>query len=600
MSRDSAKAHYSKQPGDPDEGYITASDAQAAIDDIYDDMAGLAVIADGSVTTAKIASDAVTSAQIAANAVGSSELADNAVNVAALDADYLGNGLVLTADSGEPSGMKWSALPAPIGDIDGIGIPTLPSATTPTNLASAGQAFDGGSIADWSGAAGALNNAATISAVTGPDGDAMLVECAGSAILEGCHTTLAGLTSGHTYTVALRVARVSGKATPKLTAYANGSSVQSWVTLSGTTQMVMACVFVATGTTANFAVSIESAAGQATSFRVDAFGYWEGAGGDIPDYNTNTITGMTAAESGVIGVDGSHMQYQDTSYTSQHYQFRSAAGAVVAMGADDLHTAQLSSVGTVGGNHGVGSTVLVPGFAVWPTRTDAVSRTWQWDDTPATQVQTWTYRADSPGVVYVDTTWTFHDDDTLNIVQSQVAAPNSPTFAVVGAAQSSPFVSWGAVASPVYVTPDDFAGGVAPTCFMAKGADGSSAVIELGDRALEGTGEAGYLSTVKSYIFAQRLTTVADGTIINSRAAHSFSPHTHDRALHVVRDGAVVRWWLMAGSTGSTTHPSLPLYEGAVVLQTRGTAAVTTEVVSGAITVTGAGWAEGVIRTDIA
>ena len=82
MSRDSAKAHYSKQPGDPDEGYITASDAQAAIDDIYDDMAGLAVIADGSVTTAKIASDAVTSAQIAANAVGSSELADNAVTSA--------------------------------------------------------------------------------------------------------------------------------------------------------------------------------------------------------------------------------------------------------------------------------------------------------------------------------------------------------------------------------------------------------------------------------------------------------------------------------------------------------------------------------------
>lgn len=55
----------------------------------------------------------------------------------------------------------------------------------------------------------------------------------------------------------------------------------------------------------------------------------------------------------------------------------------------------------------------------------------------------------------------------------------------------------------------------------------------------------------------------------------------------------------MAGSTGDTTHPSLPYYEGAVVVQTRGTAAVTTEVVSGAITVTGAGWAEGVIRTDI-
>ena len=59
MSRDSAKAHYSKQPGDPDEGFITASDAQAAIDDIYDDMSAPAVIADGSVTSGKIAADAV-------------------------------------------------------------------------------------------------------------------------------------------------------------------------------------------------------------------------------------------------------------------------------------------------------------------------------------------------------------------------------------------------------------------------------------------------------------------------------------------------------------------------------------------------------------
>ena len=86
MSRDSAKAHYTKQAGDPDEGYITASDAQAAIDDIYDDMAGPAVIADGSVTTAKIAADAVTSAQIATGAVGSGELAADSVTADKIDA----------------------------------------------------------------------------------------------------------------------------------------------------------------------------------------------------------------------------------------------------------------------------------------------------------------------------------------------------------------------------------------------------------------------------------------------------------------------------------------------------------------------------------
>lgn len=92
MSRDSAKAHYSKQPGDPDEGYITASDAQAAIDDIYDDMSAPAVIADGSVTSGKIAADAVGSAQIATGAVGSGELATDAVT-----SDKIADGAVSNA-----------------------------------------------------------------------------------------------------------------------------------------------------------------------------------------------------------------------------------------------------------------------------------------------------------------------------------------------------------------------------------------------------------------------------------------------------------------------------------------------------------------------
>lgn len=92
MSRDSAKAHYAKQPGDPDEGFITASDAQAAIDDIYDDMSAPAVIADGSVTSGKIAADAVGSAQIATGAVGSGELATDAVT-----SDKIADGAVSNA-----------------------------------------------------------------------------------------------------------------------------------------------------------------------------------------------------------------------------------------------------------------------------------------------------------------------------------------------------------------------------------------------------------------------------------------------------------------------------------------------------------------------
>lgn len=92
MSRESAKAHYTKQPGDPDEGFITASDAQAAIDDIYDDMSAPAVIAEGSVTSGKIAADAVGSAQIATGAVGSGELATDAVT-----SDKIADGAVSNA-----------------------------------------------------------------------------------------------------------------------------------------------------------------------------------------------------------------------------------------------------------------------------------------------------------------------------------------------------------------------------------------------------------------------------------------------------------------------------------------------------------------------
>ena len=38
MSRDTAKGFYDKNPGDPESGYITPADAQAALDVVYDDM----------------------------------------------------------------------------------------------------------------------------------------------------------------------------------------------------------------------------------------------------------------------------------------------------------------------------------------------------------------------------------------------------------------------------------------------------------------------------------------------------------------------------------------------------------------------------------
>ena len=38
MSRDTAKGFYDKNPGDPESGYVTPADAQAALDVVYDDM----------------------------------------------------------------------------------------------------------------------------------------------------------------------------------------------------------------------------------------------------------------------------------------------------------------------------------------------------------------------------------------------------------------------------------------------------------------------------------------------------------------------------------------------------------------------------------
>lgn len=51
MSKEAAKAFYTQQIGDPDAGYITPADAQAAIDVIYDDMAaGFPAVDIGTVT----------------------------------------------------------------------------------------------------------------------------------------------------------------------------------------------------------------------------------------------------------------------------------------------------------------------------------------------------------------------------------------------------------------------------------------------------------------------------------------------------------------------------------------------------------------------
>jgi hypothetical protein len=61
VSRDTAKAFYARQIGEPENGYITPADAQAAIDVMYDDLEGpydASDLTDGCVTPSKLAQDA--------------------------------------------------------------------------------------------------------------------------------------------------------------------------------------------------------------------------------------------------------------------------------------------------------------------------------------------------------------------------------------------------------------------------------------------------------------------------------------------------------------------------------------------------------------
>ena len=126
MSRESAKAKYTRLPGDPEVGYISPDDVMDAIDIMYDDLVEEPVdtfeIADGAVTAAKIADDTITAAQIAANAVGASELADNAVDTAAIadnavTDDKIASGVTFTVGPTPPAspkvGAEWADTSSP-------------------------------------------------------------------------------------------------------------------------------------------------------------------------------------------------------------------------------------------------------------------------------------------------------------------------------------------------------------------------------------------------------------------------------------------------------------------------------------------------------
>ena len=386
--------------------------------------------------------------------------------------------------------------------------------------------------------------------------------------------------------------------------YCGSGSLAGYGILDGTGQVFMAMPFVATGTSQTFSLTSEVAGG-AASFRVDRFGYWLGAGGNLVGSGAQTSTGMTATSSGIIEADGSLVGFylQVPAWGWQYGEYRSPDWSQVHYAGDDLATADIGGT-IVGGNHDVSgySATISNGFAA-AGRCSTAASTFTWTHAShATVQQVWRFRADSPGAHYIDLTFTANTTDTLGYIQGQanVAPGGSPEEACVGLVEGAALATWGTPGGGgEEFTSGEWADGIAPSCLMSRGTSGSVAVIALGDRTLNGA--AGKVaSTGKLYIYSHSDVAVDSADVVHARFARSWSKHSHDRAFHVVRDGAVARWFLMAGSTGQASHPSLPQYEGAVVVQTRGTAAVDTVVDGGEVTVLGEGWAEGVIRTDIA
>ena len=90
MSKEAAKAFYTKQLGDPDSGYITPQDAMDSLDVVYADaveavQAELGTDPSGSAATVSARLDGIEAGtRLGAGSVGAAQLADNAVDTAAI------------------------------------------------------------------------------------------------------------------------------------------------------------------------------------------------------------------------------------------------------------------------------------------------------------------------------------------------------------------------------------------------------------------------------------------------------------------------------------------------------------------------------------
>jgi hypothetical protein len=224
----------------------------------------------------------------------------------------------------------------------------------------------------------------------------------------------------------------------------------------------------------------------------------------------------------------------------------------------------------------------------------------------------WRWPGDQPGVIIVDSKVTAGSQGlTVKMWSGLQAEARSQPYrlsAFVGTTGTG-MDTWAVPTSQIYAAPANWVGGQPPTCVMHQftyGVGGGIAIGSLGcsrDRGLltelaARTNDSGG----KAYIVAVGAGngTVGAGETVWHRGFRSTTaePATSDRGLHIVKDPAtgVVRWWLMAGSTGAATHPAAIMHAGKRLVKARGTATVDPLVTPTGCTVTGAGWAEGTVE----
>lgn len=220
----------------------------------------------------------------------------------------------------------------------------------------------------------------------------------------------------------------------------------------------------------------------------------------------------------------------------------------------------------------------------------------------ATLTSHWRWPGDQPGIIIVDVE--VAAASTIEIRQwSGLQMKICDQVAFVGVTADHALDTWtstpGAVSTPsdkwddstppsVGMTRNTTAGGVC-VGILATSADRSALTDPLKTN-----------SSSKTYPVALGLggvSSLTDGQTATVRGFRSLTTEASDRHTHVVTDPVtgVTRWYLIAGSTGTSWHPAMSALVGSRVTQSRGTATVADHVGSDGLTVTGAGWAEGTI-----